>query len=81
MKPVFALPLVALGVALAALTTGCATVDDKSAAEAKAPREYRTGSNIPVKDPSPPVTAEERERALEQIRSLQRTGNAGKPQS
>jgi hypothetical protein len=81
MKPAFLLPLVALGVALVASGTGCASVDDKSPAEAKAPREYRTGSNIPVKDPAPPATAEERERALEQIRSLQRTGNSGKPQS
>ena len=79
MKPAFTLPRVALGVVAAALAAGCATVDEKSAAaEAKSPREYRTGSNIPVKDTSAPATPEERERALEQIRSLQRTGNPGK---
>ena len=80
MKPSLPLPLVALGVALVVIT-GCANVEDKSTAEAKAPREYRTGSNIPVKDAAPPATVEERERDLEHIRSLQRTGNTGKPQS
>lgn len=55
--------------------------DGKSSAEAKAPREYRTGSNLPVKDAASPATAEERECAAEQIRSLQRTGSSGKPQS
>jgi len=71
MKSALALSAALLGTTLAA---GCATVDDKTAAEVKAPREYRTGSNIPVKDPAPPQTAEERERALEAIRAIQHTG-------
>ena len=82
MKSALTLPAVVLGATLAALASGCAGVDDgKSSAEAKAPREYRTGSNIPVKDAAAPATAEERERAAEQIRSLQRTGASGKPAS
>ncbi len=74
MKSALALCSVVLGATLAA---GCAGVDDKTATEAKAPREYRTGSNIPVKDPTPAATPEERERALEEIRRIQRTGSSG----
>lgn len=80
MKFALALPAVVLGAAFVALVCACAVVDDgKSTAEAKAPREYRTGSNIPTKDTNPPATNEERERAAEQIRALQRTGSTGKP--
>ena len=80
MKSALTLPAAVLGAALAALASGCAGFDDKTA-EAKAPREYRTGSNIPVKDSAPAATAEERERAAEAIRSLQRTGSSGPPKS
>ncbi len=65
--------------ALIALLAGCASIDDKSAPEARPTREFRTGSNIPVKDTAPPATPEERERTAEQIRSIQRTGSGGKP--
>lgn len=59
--------------------SGCASIDDKAAPEVKPTREFRTGSNIPVKDSAPPATPEERERTAEQIRSIQRTGSGGKP--
>ena len=73
------LPLIACAAAAAAmLFSGCAGIDDKSATEAKPAREFRTGSNIPVKDPAPPATPEERERTAEQIRALQRVGPTGK---
>ncbi len=78
MKSALALCTALLGATLAA---GCAGIDDKNATEAKAPREYRTGSNIPVKDATPAATPEERERALEDIRRLQRTGSSGPPKS
>ena len=65
--------------AAAMLFSGCAGIDDKSAAEAKPAREFRTGSNIPIKDTAPPATPEERERTAEQIRALQRMGPMGKP--
>ena len=52
--------------------------DPGDSSEAKPSREYRTGSNIPVKDPAPPAADAERERAAEAIRGLQRTGS-GKP--
>lgn len=65
-----------LGTALVALLSACAGVDaGKPAGEAKTAPEYRTGSNIPVRSADPAATEEERERAAEQIRALQRTGN------
>jgi len=64
-------------------TAGCASADQP--AEAKAPaveREYRTGSNIPLRSP-PPLTKEERERQAEAGRGLlqnsQQGGAMGKP--
>jgi hypothetical protein len=61
--------------AISLVASGCALSEDKPPSEARASREYRTGSNIPVKEPSAPATAEERERAMDQIRQLQlRTG-------
>jgi hypothetical protein len=66
-----------LAVLVAALAVGCAAVDDKIAVEPKAQREYRTGSNIPVHDPKP-VTEEERARAVEQARDMQRNSAATK---
>lgn len=80
MNVLFNAPIIAVGIALAALSGGCANVDaDRAAPEAKAQREYRTGSNIPVKGENAPATPEERERAAEQIRAIQRTGSSGKP--
>ena len=72
MKPVIVLSLVAFAVALVG---GCATAEDsKNVAEPKAPRHYRTGSNIPVKEAErPPMTEEERQRAVESMR------RAGRP--
>ena len=76
----FSFPLGACAAAaLIALLAGCASTDDKSAPEFRPAREMRTGSNIPVKDPAPPKSQEERDRTAEQIRSLQRTGGTGKP--
>ena len=73
-------PLTACAAAtLAVLLAGCASTDDNAVPDVKPTREFRTGSNIPVKDPAPPTTQEERERTAEQLRSLQRTGASGKP--
>jgi type IV pilus biogenesis protein CpaD/CtpE len=62
-----------LAVLVAALAVGCAAVDEgnKGPAEPVSQREYRTGSNIPVRDVKP-ATEEERARAVEQARELQR---------
>ena len=62
-----------LAVLVAGLAVGCGAVDDnnKGPAEPVSQREYRTGSNIPVRDPKP-TTEEERARAVEQARELQR---------
>jgi hypothetical protein len=78
MKSVLVLSTALLGVVV---TAGCTAVDDKGSGEPKAPREYRTGSNIPVKDPTLPATDADREKAIDQVRTLQRTGNPGKPGS
>ena len=76
MKTASTLPIAALGAALATLLAACAGVDaGKLAAEAKVAPEYRTGSNIPVRSADPPASDEERERAADQIRALQRAGN------
>ena len=65
-----------LGTALVTLLPACAGVDaGKPAGEAKAVPEYRTGSNIPVRSADPAATDEERKRAADQIRTLQRTGS------
>jgi len=45
----------------------------RQGAEAKPAREFRTGSNIPVKDPAPPLSDAEREKTVEKLRELQRT--------
>ncbi len=78
MKFAVTLPTVVFGAAIAALTSGCAGFDENTT-EVKAPREYRTGTNIPVKDSAPPATPEERERTLEAIRAMQRTNPSGAP--
>ena len=64
MKPYLALILGA------GLVAGCASTSDDQTQEAKSPRVYRTGSNIPVKDDSPPATPEERARTIEEIRAI-----------
>ena len=52
-----------VAVVAAVLATACAAVDDKApVAEPKAPPEYRTGSNIPVRERRP-TTSEERAKA------------------
>lgn len=69
-----------LGAALAVLFAACAGVDaGKPVAEAKSLPEYRTGSNLPVRNAIPQASDEERERAAEQVRALQRTGNPKRP--
>ena len=76
MKTASTVATAVLGTALVMLLTACAGVDAGTpAAEAKAVPEYRTGSNIPVRSADPPATDEERERAADQIRALQRAGN------
>ena len=76
MKSASTLAAAALGTALVILLPACAGVDaGKPAVEAKAAPEYPTGSNIPVRSADPPATDEERERAADQIRALQRAGN------
>jgi predicted outer membrane protein len=67
-----------VAVIAAVLAVACAAVDDKTAAEPKATREYRTGSNIPVKA-APPATDEERARAADQLRDAQRMTPTAKP--
>ena len=79
MKTASTLLIAALGAAIVMLVA-CAGVDAvKPAAEAKAAAEYRTGSNIPVRSADPPASDEERERAADQIRALQRAGNPKSP--
>lgn len=81
MKSVSAFAAAISGTALIALLSACAAVDaGPPAAEAKPAPEYRTGSHIPIRTSDLPATAEERERAADQIRSLQRTGNPKLPQ-
>ncbi len=65
-----------LAAALAGCAAGGAPFD---AAAVKAPREYRTGSNLPVRDPAPAPSAADRERAAEEVRALQKTTLPGPP--
>jgi len=68
-----------VAVVAAVLATACAAVDDKApVTEPKAPREYRTGSNIPVKEPKT-TTDEERTQAAEQLRQMQQGGASARP--
>ena len=68
-----------VAVVAAVLATACAEVDDKApVTEPKAPREYRTGSNIPVKEPKT-TTDEERTQAAEQLRQMQQGGASARP--
>jgi type IV pilus biogenesis protein CpaD/CtpE len=76
MKSASILSVAVLDAALVALLSACAGVDaSKPAAEAKALPEYRTGSHLPIRNADPQATDEERERAAEQVRALQRAGN------
>lgn len=69
-----------VAVVAAVLATACAAVDGTApVTESKAPREYRTGSNIPVKEPKA-TTEEDRARAAEQLRQMQQGGAAARPQ-
>jgi type IV pilus biogenesis protein CpaD/CtpE len=77
MSPVF---VRFVAVIAAILSSACAAVDDKApVTESKPPREYRTGSNIPVKEPKA-TTDEEQARAAEQLRQMQQGGAAARPQ-
>jgi hypothetical protein len=65
---------------LAALAAGCAA-DPQSPSAANAPtaeREYRTGSNIPVREPRRSAD-EERARAATEAEAPQRSGTSAKP--
>ena len=65
------LPLSALALACTfAALSGCAAPDSANsttAATEKAPKVYRTGSNIPVKDDTPPMSDADRERVRQEI--------------
>ena len=64
-------------VLLGSVLGGCAS-GPQDAADPQANRgelTFRTGSNIPVRSADAPATDEERERAADQIRALQRAGN------
>ena len=68
-----------VAVVAAVLATACAAVDEKDqVAEPKAPREYRTGSNIPVKEPKV-TTEDDRARAADQLRQMQQGGAPARP--
>ena len=62
--------------------SGCASTTAPTAADAPVQREYRTGSNIPIRDATP-LTKAERERQAEAGRTLihnsQQGGFTGKP--
>jgi len=67
----------ALCLVVGALAAGCAASGEPNVGAAKATREYRTGSNIPVRDS--PMTEEERQRAIEQASELRRNQSTGRP--
>lgn len=61
-----------LAASIVGVLAGCASTDGSTAGEPKpvSERVYRTGSNIPVRDPAP-LTKEEKERQAEEAqRSL-----------
>ena len=53
----------------ASVLAGCASTDPApgDASADKSPRVYRTGSNIPVKDTSAPMTEAEREKMRQDV--------------
>ena len=64
--------LVSILIGVAALVAGCATANDaQSASEPHEQREYRTGSNLPVRVVRP-KTKEERDRAAEEAEQATR---------
>ncbi|HEV7575310.1 MAG TPA: hypothetical protein VGO85_04665 [Caldimonas sp.] len=69
----------ALVLVIAALGAGCAADPQGATAtsEAKAPREYRTGSNIPVREPKT-TSDDEKARAAAQVEEQRRNGTPGK---
>jgi hypothetical protein len=71
---------VSFALVFAVLAAGCAA-DLQSPAAANAPkaeREYRTGSNIPVREPRKSAD-EERARAAAEAEAQQRSGTIAKP--
>ncbi len=77
MKSAFILPAVALGTLLAALASGCASVDDPQAPANDASRSQRgetiTGSHIPNKFAMPAQSDAERQKTVERMKELQQT--------
>jgi hypothetical protein len=76
MKSAFTLSAAVLGALLAALASGCASVDDVKAPADDTPRSQReamTGSHIPNKTPLPPQSDEERAKTVERMKELQKT--------
>ena len=75
----------AAALAAGLLSTACATADDPSRPVERRPAgEIRTGSNIPVRDKTPPLTEEQRQRQAEELRRVQQnqsTGQSGRPGS
>jgi type IV pilus biogenesis protein CpaD/CtpE len=67
-----------LALAAVALAAGCASDPQPVSGDAKAPLEYRTGSNIPVRG-SRPTTEAERARAQADLEELRRAGGLGQP--
>ena len=72
------IPALSAAALMAVLAAGCATADTKAVNAETSTPEYRTGSNIPVRG-SKPTTEEERARAAEQAREMQRNTSAVKP--
>ena len=58
---------------IAALASGCASDPQASAKEPKEQPEYRTGSNLPVRN-TRPTTEAERERAKADLEEIRRSG-------
>ena len=76
MKSGFTLSAAVLGGLLAALASGCASVDDAKASANDTPRTQReatTGSHIPSKNPLPAQSDVEREKTVERMKELQKT--------
>ncbi len=64
-----------------AVLGACAAADESTPPSQRPAREYRTGSNIPVKDPAPPLTDEERRRQQDEIRRIQNSSASDKPKN
>lgn len=68
---------VSLALVAAALAAGCAADSQTTSSEPKAPREYRTGSNIPVREPRS-TSEEEKSRPAAPAEQPRRADPAGK---